>query len=252
MELTCPERGFIMASLDTRYMKYFHEGVTFLRKLYPKYDMRMLNSNQCCVQVVKPSFDWHAHFVTEVVQNVVPLLHQLLLNQVRNVVTLFRAYIKKNRLRKTSRDCIVRFETSQLYLHTFFQFRPRPHQNMELFSDEYLINFHNVWNVSNACLLCENEKNHTVAQIVSSSQCFAVKILFCRCYLLRKSNNIAILQRILEFSSRDRFENLDEQRLPLVKKNQSNGLSSSLLEDNCIQHAWLFQYSVLCKLILTK
>ncbi len=65
-----------MASLDTRYMKYFHEGVTFLRKLCPKYDMRMLNTNQCCVQVVKPSFDRHAHFVTEVMQNCVPLLRQ--------------------------------------------------------------------------------------------------------------------------------------------------------------------------------
>ena len=36
MALTCPERGSVMATLDTRYMKFFPEGVKLQRTVFRK------------------------------------------------------------------------------------------------------------------------------------------------------------------------------------------------------------------------
>ncbi len=75
MALTCLERGSIMASLDTRYMKYFPEGVKFqhmvFRKrshngklgesVYPKFTTKLLCPLECLTAYLDRTKEWRTN-----------------------------------------------------------------------------------------------------------------------------------------------------------------------------------------------
>jgi hypothetical protein len=58
MALACPERGSIMASLDTRYMKYFPEGVKLGESVYPNFAETLLCPVVCLSAYLDRTKEW--------------------------------------------------------------------------------------------------------------------------------------------------------------------------------------------------